>query len=134
VFADSLSNRIHFMLTRFYAVKTSQLNKQLAEWLVYSDSSSKHYHLLLLLPLGHLCSRNNNLPYNPSFLHSLHSFVDCNSSFLHSIWVGSWCLVLLGNKLFPVWLFLYLLPILFAIRWFPSFIIAWCFIAAWLQF
>lgn len=101
--ADSLSNRIHCVMTRFYVlVKTLQQNKQLAEWLLYSDSSSKHYHLLLLLPLGHLCSRNNRLLYNPSFLHSLHSFADCNSSFLHSICVGSWCLSHFGNKLFPV--------------------------------
>lgn len=60
------------MLTRFYVlVKTWQQNKQLAEWLVYSDSSNKHYRLLPLLPPGHLCSRNNSLLYNPSFLHSL---------------------------------------------------------------
>lgn len=123
---------MHFIWNRFYVlVKTLQQNKQLVEWLIYSDNSSKHCLPLLLPRLGHLCSRSNSLLYNQSFLHSFHSFAALQLQFiissLHLGWQLVLCLALSGNKFFWVWWSLNLLPILFAIRWFPSFIHAWCF-------
>lgn len=88
---------------RFYVlVRTLRQNKQLAEWLIYWDSSSKLYHHLLLLLHGHLCSHSNRLHYNPSFLHSFHCLYNLHHFFIAS-WLGIWCIALLGNKRFPVW-------------------------------